>query len=75
MFQEPRIEEDVDGEHANPTESLTRRELLKKGVRLGGAVWVVPIVQTLNMAPAQATGGTKPPTVSGPSSPSSPDSP
>lgn len=35
---------------------LTRRELLKRGALVAGAVWTVPTVQVLNMTAAHATG-------------------
>ena len=40
---------------SNPESGLTRRELLKKGAVLGGAlVWAAPVVQVIGMRPAMA---------------------
>ncbi len=36
---------------------ITRREALKRGAAIAGAVWAVPTIQVLNMAPAGASGG------------------
>jgi hypothetical protein len=39
----------------HPRPGLTRREALKKGAVLGGAlVWTTPLVQAIGMRPAQA---------------------
>jgi hypothetical protein len=35
-------------------EGITRREALKRGAAIAGAVWAVPVMQTLNMAAARA---------------------
>ncbi len=48
----------------SPSQGITRRDLLKKGAVLGGAVvWVTPIVQSVGMgrAFAQATSPCMPP--------------
>ncbi len=48
----------------SPSQGITRRDLLKKGAALGGAVvWVTPIVQSVGMgrAFAQATSPCTPP--------------
>ena len=48
----------------NPSQGITRRDLLKRGAVLGGAVvWVTPIVQSVGMgrAFAQATSPCTPP--------------
>ncbi len=48
----------------SPSEGITRRDLLKKGAVLGGAVvWVTPIVQSVGMgrAFAQTTSPCMPP--------------
>ena len=37
---------------------ITRREALRRGAKIGGAVWVVPVVNTLGMSAAQAKGNT-----------------
>jgi hypothetical protein len=34
--------------------AVTRRELLRRGLKIGGAAWAIPIVQTIGMSPAQA---------------------
>ena len=36
------------------TSGLTRRELLKRGAAVGGALWAVPVVQMIGMNPAMA---------------------
>ena len=59
---------------------LSRRDLLKRGAAIAGAVWVVPSVQVLNMSAAAAEGlhhGAPKPSgvVSGPSKPSMPSPP
>ena len=43
-----------DGEQAAP-EQLDRREALKRAAAVGGALWVVPAVQSINMSRAFAT--------------------
>ena len=41
---------------SNPNQGITRRDLLKKGAALGGAVvWVTPIVQSVGMGRAFAS--------------------
>ena len=59
---------------------LTRRELLQRGAKVGGAVWVIPVVQVLGMSQALAgengQGGTQGPSgLSEPSEPSDPSDP
>ncbi len=39
---------------------LTRRELLRRGARVGGALWAIPVVQVLGMSSAQASDGDSP---------------
>lgn len=44
------------GENQSNTQNLTRRELLKRGAILGGALaWATPAVQLIGMTPAMAT--------------------
>jgi hypothetical protein len=44
------------GENQSTTNGLTRRELLKRGAVLGGALaWATPAVQLIGMTPAMAT--------------------
>lgn len=35
---------------------ITRRELLQRGAKIGGAVWAIPVVQAVGMSPAEARG-------------------
>jgi hypothetical protein len=46
----------MGSDEIDQVEGITRRDLLKRGARIGGAVWAIPVVQALNMAPAQASG-------------------
>jgi hypothetical protein len=67
----------VDVNESGASGGLTRRELLRRGLRLGGAAWAIPVVQVLNMSPAQASGyhPTPGPSPHSPHSPGSPNSP
>lgn len=65
----------MSGDGMGSGDGLTRRELLRRGLRIGGAVWAVPVVQILNMSPAHAEGYSNPPQASGQHSPRSPNSP
>ena len=38
-------------------EGITRREALKRGAAIAGAVWAVPAMQMLNMSAANADDG------------------
>ena len=38
-------------------EGLTRREALKRGAVIAGAVWAVPVMQVVNMSAAHASSG------------------
>lgn len=48
---------DAPDEQATPS---SRRDLLKKGAIVGGAVWAAPVVQTLTAGPAGAAGSVPP---------------
>lgn len=65
----------MSGHDIDKADGLTRRELLHRGLRIGGAVWAIPVIQILNMAPAGATGNSHPPQASANESPRSPRSP
>jgi len=46
----------MDQENTTP-EGLSRRDLLRRGAALGGALaWATPVVQVIGMSPALATG-------------------
>lgn len=50
------MDENQSTENQSTTHGLTRRELLKKGAVLGGALaWATPAVQLVGMTPAMAT--------------------
>ena len=55
---EPRAGVEPMAEEFDTNEGLTRREALKRGAMLGGAlVWAVPVVQTVGMSAAMAAPG------------------
>jgi uncharacterized membrane protein len=50
----PGLEESVETEQQDPEENVSRRQALKRMAAVGGAVWVAPALQTINMATASA---------------------
>jgi hypothetical protein len=44
----------VETEQQDPEQNVSRRQALKRMAAIGGAVWVAPALQTINMAKAKA---------------------
>jgi hypothetical protein len=50
----PRLEDALGTEQQDPEHNVSRRQALKRMAAVGGAVWVAPALQTINMSRAQA---------------------